>query len=253
MLTKKRKQILDYIENFIKKRRYSPSLEEIRKHFRLASRSTAHYYIELLKKKGYINKLDYQARAIELLKEKEIAKLVEIPIIGIIAAGQPIEAIDNPVETISVNKSEVGKFGKLYALRVQGNSMIDDGIFDGDIVIIRKQDTADDGQTIVAIIDDNQATLKKIYREKEWIKLQPANQAILPIYRKEVEVRGVVVKLLRNLENGVQNNNNTFSYRKKAFLDRIKSSNPDSQNKYKRVVLSTIRYAGGKFGSRTYH
>src|SRR3989344_4202414 len=246
MLTKKRKQILDYIENFIKKRRYSPSLEEIRKHFRLASRSTAHYYIELLKKKGYINKLDYQARAIELLKEKEIAKLVEIPIIGIIAAGQPIEAIDNPVETISVNKSEVGKFGKLYALRVQGNSMIDDGIFDGDIVIIRKQDTADDGQTIVAIIDDNQATLKKIYREKEWIKLQPANQAILPIYRKEVEVRGVVVKLLRNLENGVQNNNNTFAYRKKAFLDRIKSSNPDRQNKYKRVVLSTIRYAGGK-------
>jgi DNA adenine methylase len=122
--------------------------------------------------------------------------------------------------------------------------MIDDGIFDGDIVVIRKQETANDGQTVVAIIDDNEATLKKIYREKSRIKLQPANQEMLPIYRKEVEVRGVVVKIVRNLENGTQDN--TLAYKKKIFLDRIRSSNPNSQNKYKRVVLSPIRYAGGK-------
>ena len=96
----------------------------------------------------------------------------------------------------------------------------------------------------MAIIDDNEATLKKIYREKNRIKLQPANQAMLPIYRKDVEVRGIVVKIIRNLENGTKDN--TLAYKKKIFLDRIRSKNPSSQNKYKRVSLSTIRYAGGK-------
>ena len=97
---------------------------------------------------------------------------------------------------------------------------------------------------MVAIIDDNEATLKKIYKEKGKIRLQPANQAMLPIFRKDVEVRGIVVKIIRNLENTSQDN--TLAYKKKNFLDQIKSSNQNSQNKYKRVVLSPIRYAGGK-------
>jgi DNA modification methylase len=103
-----------------------------------------------------------------------------------------------------VSKDEVGKHGENYALRVQGNSMIDEGIFDGDIVVIRKQEFSDNGQTVVAIIDDNQATLKKIYREKNRIRLQPANPTLFPIYRDEVEIRGVVVKIIRTLETQVE-------------------------------------------------
>ncbi|MBU4299247.1 transcriptional repressor LexA [Patescibacteria group bacterium] len=241
MLTKRQKEVLDFITGYQKRKGYAPSLEEICKKFKLASVSTAHFHVSKLRDAGYLTKEENKPRAIDVMKRE---KIIKIPIVGTIAAGQPIEAIEVPSETIAVTKNEIGKFGNYYALRVQGNSMVDDGIFDGDIVVIRKQATADNGQTVVAIIDDNEATLKKIYREKKFIKLQPANQTILPIYRKEVEVRGVVIKIVRNLENGTQDN--TLAYKKKTFLDRIKSSNPNSQNKYKRVALSPIRYAGGK-------
>ncbi len=241
MITKRQKEVLDFVTKYQKNKGYAPSLEEICKKFKLASVSTAHFHISKLRDAGYLSKEKNKPRAIDTTRREEIIK---VPIVGTIAAGQPIEAIENPSETIAVSKNEIGKFGNHYALRVQGNSMVDDGIFDGDIVVIRKQETADDGQTVVAVIDDNEATLKKIYREKSRIKLQPANQEMLPIYRKEVEVRGVVVKIIRNLESGVQDN--TLAYKKKVFLDRIRSSNPESQNKYKRVVLSPIRYAGGK-------
>ena len=241
MITKRQKEVLDFVTKYQKSKGYASSLEEICKKFKLASVSTAHFHISKLRDAGYLSKEENKPRAIDTTKREEMARVL---IVGTITAGQPIEAIENPSETIAVSKNEIGKFGNHYALRVQGNSMIDDGIFDGDIVVIRKQETADDGQTVVAIIDDNEATLKKIYREKSRIKLQPANQEMLPIYRKEVEVRGVVVKIVRNLENGIKDN--TLAYKKKIFLDRIRSSNSKSQNKYKRVVLSPIRYAGGK-------
>jgi len=105
-----------------------------------------------------------------------------------------------PDETIVLSRNEVSRFGKYYALRVAGNSMIDEGIFDGDIVVIKKQETADNGQTVVAIVDENKATLKKIYKEQSRIRLQPANPDLFPIYRKEVEIRGIVVKIIRNIE-----------------------------------------------------
>ena len=241
MITKRQKEVLDFVTKHRKSKGYAPSLEEICKKFKLASVSTAHFHISKLRDLGYLVKEENKPRAIDIMKREEIVK---IPVVGTIAAGQPIEAIENPSETIGVSKNEIGRFGNHYALRIQGDSMVDDGIFDGDIVVIRKQETADDGQTVVAIIDDNEATLKKIYREKSRIKLQPANQEMLPIYRKEVEIRGVVVKIIRNLENDTQDK--TFAYKKKTFLGRIKSSNPNSQNRYKRVVLSPIRYAGGK-------
>jgi len=234
-LTPRQKQIYEFLNNYSEKRGVSPTHKEIGKKFRLVV-STVHEHLSALEKKGYIKKERGHARTIEATKREEVVK---IPIVGTIAAGQPIEAIEAPDKTIAVTQNEIGKFGNHYALRVQGNSMIGDGIFDGDIVVIRKQETADNGQTIVAIIDDNEATLKKIYREKGRIRLQPANQAMLPIYRKEVEVRGIVVKIVRNLENGDQDN--TLAYNKRVFLDRIRSSNPNSQNKYKRVALSPIR------------
>jgi len=197
MLTARQKQTLDFITSFQKKKGFAPSLEEIKKYLKVASVSTAHHYIKKLQEAGCLQKEQHQPRAVSVRNEKAT---IEVPLIGIIAAGQPIEAIETPDETITVSRDEIGKYGKNYALRVQGNSMIDEGIFDGDIVVIRKQEYADNGQTIVAIIDDNETTLKKIYREKNRIRLQPANPTLFPIYRQEIEIRGVVVKIIRTLE-----------------------------------------------------
>jgi len=197
MLTKKQTQVLDFIKVYMKKNSYAPSLDEIKRKFKLASVSTAHYYISKLQDAGFLNKEHNQPRAVSTVEAKQT---VEIPILGAIAAGQPIEAIEIPDETITITRDEIGKQGKHYALRVQGSSMIDEGIFDGDIVVIRKQEVAENGQTVVAVIDDNEATLKKLYRENGKFRLQPANPTLFPIYRDEVEVRGVVVKIIRNLE-----------------------------------------------------
>ena len=239
MITKIQKQVLDFVTRYQKQKGYAPALEEMCEKFKWASVSTPHFHITRLRDLGYLAKEGNKPRAIDTTKREE---MIKIPIAGVIAAGQPIEAIEMPEATITISKRELAPQEKHYALRVQGNSMIKDGIFDGDIVVIRQQASADDGQTVVAIIDDNEATLKKIYKEKDRFRLQPANQNMLPIYRKEVEIRGVVVKIIRNLEN----DNNSLVSRKKEFLNRIKSSNSNSQNKYKRVALSPIRYAGGK-------
>ena len=204
-LTKRQKQVYDFIKKYIRKHEISPTFEDIKKHLRLKATSTVSEHIEELIEKGFIIKNGYGARSIEIVDNKKF-DLVQIPLLGIIAAGRPIEAIENYSETITLAKNEIETLGQHYALKVEGDSMVNEGIFDGDIVVIRQQETADDGQTVVAIIDDNEATLKKIYREKTRIKLQPANQAMLPIFRKEVEVRGIVVKIVRNLENGIQDN-----------------------------------------------
>ncbi|PIX03307.1 hypothetical protein COZ78_01045 [bacterium (Candidatus Gribaldobacteria) CG_4_8_14_3_um_filter_42_11] len=201
MLTERQKFVLDFITSFQKKKGFAPSLEEIKKYLKVVSVSTAHHYVKKLQEAGYLQKEQNQPRAVSTRNEKTT---IEVPLIGIITAGQPIEAIETPGETITVSRDEVGKYGKNYALRVQGNSMIDEGIFDGDIVVIRKQEYADNGQTVVAIIDDNEATLKKLYREKNRIRLQPANPTLFPIYRQEVEIRGIVVKIIRNLETQIE-------------------------------------------------
>jgi len=198
-ITKRQKEVLDYVDGFITKKQYSPTLEEICKRLGLSAVSTAHQHIEALKEKGYLSKFDNLARAIEIKKTKK-DDLVEIPILGTITAGPPAEALEVGDETITISREELGRQGKHYALRVEGNSMIEEGVFDGDIVVIRKQEVVDNGQMVVAIIDDNQTTLKKLYRENGRFRLQPANLNLFPIYRDEVEVRGVVVKIVRNLE-----------------------------------------------------
>ncbi|MBU4457680.1 MAG: transcriptional repressor LexA, partial [Candidatus Omnitrophica bacterium] len=203
MLTKRKKQVLNYVEKYITKHDYAPSLEEIKKHLHLSSVSTAHYHIQALQDKGYLRKECNQPRALSTIKSEHTT---EIPLVGTISAGKPIEAIEIPNETIVLPRSEIGTSGKYYALRVAGNSMINEGIFDGDIVVIKKQETADNGQSVVAIIDENEATLKKIYREHGRIRLQPANPDLFPIYRKEVEIRGVVVKIIRNFDGSHHDN-----------------------------------------------
>ena len=197
-LTKKQKQILDFVKDYIAENGISPTIEEIRKRMNLKAVSTIHEHLNILKEKGYLLKGKNFARSIA--PKKETKTVIEIPIVGRIAAGQPIEAIEDKQGTISVSNSNFKNPKDYYALCVSGDSMIDEGIFDGDIVIIKKQSVAENGQTVVAIIDDNEATLKKLYREKSRFRLEPRNQNFLPIYRNEVEVRGVVVQIISDLE-----------------------------------------------------
>ena len=199
MLTKKQKRILDYIAKYIKKNDYAPSLEEIGGHFKLSSVATVHQHVETLRSKGYLKKTENQPRSIELNKKKRKSNLKNIPLLGIIAAGEPIEAIEDK-KAIEVPKSQLSKSGEHFALKVRGDSMIDDGIFDGDTVIIRKQPTAENGETVVALINDNEVTLKKIYKEKNRFRLQPANPNIKPIFTKELIIQGKVISVIRNFE-----------------------------------------------------
>ena len=198
MLTAKQKRILDFIDRRIGHKGVAPSQTEIAKYMGVSSVATIHEHLSALERKGYLQKAHGQARAISTTKDNNGGS-ISLPLLGTIAAGQPIEAIELPEEFVSVAKTDISSLIKHYALRVQGNSMIEEGIFDGDIVVIRKQENADNGQTVVAIIDDNEATLKKIYRENGRFRLQPANPTLFPIYRDEVEVRGVVVKIIRTL------------------------------------------------------
>lgn len=230
MLTKKQKEVLDFVKKFINKKEIAPTLDEIKNHFGLASVSTAHHYIKKLQEDGYLQKEYNRPRSIGTIQEN---RTVDIPLAGMIAAGQPIEAIENYGQTITVTKDTIGNYGEHYALRVAGNSMIDEGIFDGDVVIIRKQSFADNGQTVVAIIDDNGATLKKLYREKGCIRLQPANPELFPIYRKDVEIRGIVVKIIRNLDNQIE--------KEKA-----------NDDKYQRKIDYSWDFAGEKTKSYTH-
>lgn len=241
MITKRQKQALDFITSYSKKHGFSPSLEEIKKYLKLSSVSTAHYHIKNLEKLGLIYKHENQPRAVST---KKAVGTIEISIRGVIAAGVPIEAIETQDETISLSQGDIPPFGKHYALRVSGDSMIDEGIFDGDIVVIREQKTVDDGQTVVAIIDDNQATLKKLYREKGRFRLQPANQNLLPFYRSEVEVRGIVVKIVRNLESITDTDSELVKIIKKMpptiNVSRVANSEPNEKAK------PFIQWVGGK-------
>jgi len=197
-ITKRQKEVLDFVRVFIDDKGYSPTLEEIKKRLRLSAVSTVHQHINALIDKGYIEKFDNLARAIKIndLNTKS-NNLVEIPLLGMIAAGEPIEAIEIP-ETISVPKELTSSQGRHYALKVRGDSMRDAGIFDSDTVIIREQPVVDNGEIGVAIINDNEATLKRIYKEKNGFRLQPANENYKPIRVKELQVRGKVTGVLRN-------------------------------------------------------
>lgn len=193
-LTKKQKGMLDFIKSYINKHGISPSLEEICFHFNKAI-GTVHGHIEELVKKGFLNKTN-NIRGIEIVQNNETTS---ISLKGFIAAGSPIEVIDE-YETITVPKNLLSKFGDHFALRVKGNSMIQEGIFDGDNVIIRKQNTADNGETVVALINGNEATLKKIYKVAGGFKLQPANPTIPAFVVKQVIVQGKVISVMRNYE-----------------------------------------------------
>ena len=196
-LTKRQQEIFEYISSYIDKNNYSPTYEEIKDNFGLSALSTVHEHITELVNKGYLLRDEKSPRGIAVIPKKK--QYMEIPLLGIIRAGKPIEAIETVNEFIRIVREPFLK-GNLYALKVEGDSMIEEGIFDNDIIIAKKQSVADNGDMVVAIIDENEATLKKFYVEKDKIKLQPANPKYEPIYRKDVEIRGVVVKIIRNFK-----------------------------------------------------
>lgn len=189
-LTPRQKQVFDFICRFIEKHEYPPSLQEIAKQLK-KSISTAQHYVEELLTKGYLEKEENVARGITPLK-KESQK---IPLLGYIAAGEPIEPIENP-EPIKVPASMIASPGQYYALRVKGDSMIEDGILEGDTTVIKHQLTAHSGDTVVAITEKG-ATLKIFRRKNGKIFLEPRNKDLKNIYPEKLEIRGKFVGLVR--------------------------------------------------------
>lgn len=193
--SKRQAEILVFIAEFQRKKGYSPSLGEIAGHFDI-SIPTVHQHISFLREKKLLAALKGKKRSIQLFNDQK-RDLVEIPLMGLIAAGGPIEAIRNP-EPIEVPRSMLSRGVNHYALKVSGTSMIEEGISDGDIVIVREQPTVNDGEKAVAYLPDkDMVTLKKIYRDKNRIKLVPANKTMKPFYEKNVEIQGKVVGVLR--------------------------------------------------------
>lgn len=196
-LTKRQRQILDFITEFSQDKGYSPSIREIGEHFNLSSPATIHVHIANLKKKGFIKTGYNEARSIELVPAKlSWAKAVELPLVGLITAGEPIEAIETK-ETIAVPVTFAMDSANSYVLRVKGESMIEDGILDGDYVIIERDPSPKNGDVVVALLDNAYVTLKKFYREAKRIRLQPANAKMKPIYVKDPLIQGVVRGVIR--------------------------------------------------------
>jgi repressor LexA len=194
--SKRQAEILAFIEEFQQNNRYSPSLDEIARHFQI-SIPTVHQHVAYLRTKGLLARKKGERRAMQVLND-HARDVIEIPLMGFIAAGGPIEAIRNP-EPIKVPRSMLPRGGNYFALKIAGVSMIEEGISDGDIVIIREQQTVNPGETAVAFLPDrNEVTLKKIYPERGRVKLVPANKTMRPFYEANVEVQGRVVGVLRH-------------------------------------------------------
>lgn len=196
MLTRRQKQLLDFIRSHIKRRGYAPTLAEMGRHLGLGSVATVHKHLCQLESKGLVRRLPNRSRALELVEPAAHAGLTRVPLLGRVAAGTPIDVVELD-ESIVIPDELLGD-GETYALRVQGDSMIDDGIRDGDVVVIERRETADDGATVVALVD-GAATIKRLRRQRGRVHLLPANPAVAPIvaHPEDVEIRGVVVALLR--------------------------------------------------------
>lgn len=197
-LTKKQKSILDYLVSFFQDHGYMPTYREIAEEFNLSSPASIHQYIKALEDKGYISTSRNEARSIELTpKALPAPPAVGLQLAGLITAGQPIEAVQER-ETIGVPVTLVDDPANSYVLRVKGESMIEDGILDGDFVIVERNPSPRNGDIVVALLDNTSATLKRFYREKDKIRLQPANSAMDPIYVKDPIIQGVVKGLIRS-------------------------------------------------------
>lgn len=202
-LTSKQEKILDTIKRFIAEKGYAPTIRELCKLCNLNSTATMFVHLKNLTKKGYISQTESKFRTIELTVPNEYIKnddsVVNVPLLGKVAAGNPIEAIENPNEYFSLPKELIPMNHDVFTLEVSGDSMINIGIFDGDIVIVKKERTANNGEIVVAMTDENEVTLKRFYKEKDHIKLQPENDYLEPIILNNVTILGKAVGLYRKI------------------------------------------------------
>lgn len=202
-ITAKQRRVYEFIKRYIESNDEPPTIAEIGRHFQISSSASVHGIITALEREGLIKKTPNISRGIQIVKQPppDDDDRGEIPLLGTVAAGQPIEAILN-YDTIAVPRDLQGR-GRNFALRVRGDSMIEDNIQDGDIIIVTAQKTADNGQTVVALIDGTHATVKRFYREPDFIRLEPANPQFKPIFVKTPErilIQGVVTGLIRKYE-----------------------------------------------------
>lgn len=203
VLYRKERELLEFLAQFQRQYGYSPTLMEMAKATGHKSVSTIHAIIRSLVDKGYVQKVDGNARVLKILDENiatsflGISPSVELPLMGFIAAGKPLEPHTDPNATFQISASMLSGSKTAYVLQVKGSSMIEDGIFDGDFVVIERVQEAHNGEIVVALVDDNLATLKRYYREGDQVVLKPANAAMAPIYPKSLKIQGKLVGLVR--------------------------------------------------------
>jgi len=199
VLYKRQKQILDFLDDYIGKYGHAPTLVEIAKKLGVRSLATVHEHLQTLEKKGMIKRSTGLSRGIEIVDRKigEIVKGIELPLLGFIAAGSPIEPFTDPSATFPVTPNMISAGKKSYVLQVKGDSMIEDGILDGDFVVVEEANQAKDGDIVVAMINNGIVTLKRFFKETDRIRLQPANSTMRPIYAKDVTIQGRVVSVIR--------------------------------------------------------
>ncbi|MAG59403.1 repressor LexA [Candidatus Woesebacteria bacterium] len=195
----RQRQILDFLKQYIDMNGSAPTLKQIAKSLGVSSLATVHEHLQALERKGLIEKKEGASRGISLTDEAspQTSQGLEVPILGFIAAGTPIEPYTDPNATFSISPGMVSSGKRVFVLQVRGDSMIEDGIYDSDYVVIEQQDYADNGDTIVALLDNGLATLKKYFKEATRIRLEPANRTMSPIFAKNVTVQGRVVGIIR--------------------------------------------------------
>lgn len=202
-LTRRQEEILNFIKSYIVSYGYPPTVREIGKAIGVSSPATIQAHLNNLKMKGFIKKEDTKNRAIELLVDNEYvpkdSMVVEVPLLGKITAGSPIEAIERPNEYFSLPAYLIPNDKEVFTLLVNGSSMINAGILDGDIVIVEKRNTARNGEIVVAMNDDNEVTLKTFYKEKDYFRLQPENDTMEPIILNNVTILGKAIGLYRKI------------------------------------------------------
>ena len=202
-LTTKQEQILTEIKKFIASKGYAPTIRELCKLCNLSSTATMFVHLKNLASKGYISQTESKFRTIELNVPNEYASssdnVIEVPLLGKVAAGNPIEAIESPNEYFSLPKELIPNNAEVFTLEVNGESMINAGIYDSDIVIVKRQKDAHNGEIVVAMTEDNEVTLKRFYKEQDHIRLQPENDALEPIILNNVVILGKAVGLYRKI------------------------------------------------------
>lgn len=200
-LTKRQKDILEYIKKFSAQKKYPPSIREIAANFNLSSPATAHVHVKKLIEKGYLKRGKGSNHLLELQVPNEFEKgrddIVVVPLLGKVTAGNPIEAIEIPDEVMSLPSYLLPKKKEVFTIKVEGDSMINVGIYDKDIVIVERGNTAKNGDIVVAMDEENQVTIKTYYKENDYIRLQPENDYMIPIILKEVTILGKAIGLYR--------------------------------------------------------